>query len=260
MNTEEKIPAPPIEPGDKFFKWLDNFWYHYKWHTLIAIFLIVVAAVGITQMTSRGTADVGVIYAGPRLLSLAEQRAVQSAVRQVMEDYNQDGKSVVEFVSLMLMSDEQIQAAYEKAAESGEDYFVNAQFMRDELKKFDNLIMAGDSLLCFLDPFLYKRVLDSGGFMPLTEIFDELPEGAIDECGILLSDTKFGQYFAGVNTLPADTVLCIRRIPTFSFIQGKKRAEAYHRDHIKLLRAIMAFEFPQGYTPGTTGEASEAPT
>ena len=222
MRSEEKIPAPPVDPGDKFFKWLDNFWYHYKWHTIIAVFAIIVVIVGISQVVSKGTADVGVIYGGPRLLSLAEQRAVESAVRQVMEDYNQDGKLVVEFVSLMLMSDEQIQAAYDEAEKRGEEYFANAQFMREELKKFDNLIMAGDSLLCLLDPFLYNRVLDSGGFIPLSEIFDELPESAVDEYGILLSDTEFGQYFDGVNTLPGDTILCIRTIPTFSFIKGKK--------------------------------------
>ena len=83
MRSEEKIPAPPVDPGDKFFKWLDNFWYHYKWHTIIAVFAIIVVIVGISQVVSKGTADVGVIYGGPRLLSLAEQRAVDSAVRQV---------------------------------------------------------------------------------------------------------------------------------------------------------------------------------
>ena len=123
----------------------------------------------------------------------------------------------------------------------------------EELKKFDNLIMAGDSLLCLLDPFLYNRVLDSGGFIPLSEIFDELPESAVDEYGILLSDTEFGQYFDGVNTLPGDTILCIRTIPTFSFIKGKKGQKPITAS-CRLLRAIVAFEFPEGYVPDTPGK------
>lgn len=256
MDSEDKIPMPPVEPGDKFFKWLDNFWYHYKWHTIFTIFIIIVLSVGIFQVAGKETPDVGIMYAGPRLLSLPEKNSMQSAVRQVMEDYNGDDKLGVELVSLMIMSEEQIKKAYEDAEEQGKDILINAQFIREETNKFDNLTLAGDSVLCFLDPYLYERVLSSGGFMPLSEVFDEIPEAAIDEYGVKLSETKFGQYFAGFNVLPDDTVLCIRRISTFSFIKGKNKTELYHSYHVSLLRSIMAFEFPAGYTPETADTQS----
>lgn len=263
MNPEEKIPAPAADAWTRFIKWLDNFWYHYKWHTLIVLFVVIVAGVGIYQVASKGTADVGVLYAGPRLLTLPEKKAIESAVRQLMQDYNGDGETVVEFTSLMFMSDEQIQAAKEQAEQSGGDYFVNRQFMQNELQKFDNLILAGDALICLLDPYLYQRVLDRDGFMPLSDIFDTPPEGAVDAYGIRLADTKFGQYFDGLQGLPEDTVLCIRRVPTFwkipvlsFFIGNEKKTEQYHSHHVALFRAVVDFEFPDGYDPRAAGETA----
>ena len=31
---EEKV-TPVYEPGGKFYKWFDNFWYHNKWKVII---------------------------------------------------------------------------------------------------------------------------------------------------------------------------------------------------------------------------------
>jgi len=247
MDSRDKLKMPPVEPGNKFFKWLDNYWYHYKWQTIIAVFIIIVLFVGISQVSTNAKSEIGLMYSGPRLLSMSEKSSIQSAVRQVMEDYNGDNKLSVELVALMIMSEEQILQAYEDAKEQGRDILINGQFIRDERNKFDNLTMVGDSVICLLDPHLYRRVLDAGGFMPLSEIFDETPEGAIDEFGIRLSETKFGQYFAGVNTLPSDTVLCIRRASTFSFIKGRKKSDLYHSYHVRLFHSIMSFEFPEGY-------------
>ena len=42
-----------------FGEWAENVWYHYKWHILSAIFIVVVLAICITQCTSNLSAPSG---------------------------------------------------------------------------------------------------------------------------------------------------------------------------------------------------------
>ena len=49
--------------GKKALKWLDNFWYHYKWPTIIAAFFIAVFAICIAQAVTRSEYDMYVRYA-----------------------------------------------------------------------------------------------------------------------------------------------------------------------------------------------------
>ena len=50
-------------------KWLENYWYHYKWHTLIVAFFVIMLTVMGVQMCSREDNDIYIIYAGPELIS-----------------------------------------------------------------------------------------------------------------------------------------------------------------------------------------------
>ena len=49
---DDKREAPEITPQSKVLRWLDNFWYHYKWPTIIIAFFLIVGIVGFTQCTS----------------------------------------------------------------------------------------------------------------------------------------------------------------------------------------------------------------
>ena len=80
--------------------------------------------------------------------------------------------------------------------------------------------------------------------MTLDELFDHEIEGAIDEYGIRLSETDFGKYFPGVNTLPKDTILCMRRISTLSSFISKGTTEKEYENSLKLFRAIVEFTAP----------------
>ena len=102
MDNQHNQPEDKIEAGDiniaeksKFFKWLDNFWYHYKWTLLIAVFFIVVLVVGLVQLFSKTESDATVMYAGPYQLSNDEINAIRNDLTSLLPyDFNGDEKKI----------------------------------------------------------------------------------------------------------------------------------------------------------------------
>ena len=76
---------------EKILKWLDNFWYHYKWHTIIGAVFAVFLAVCIGQMASKDKIDSYIMYAGPIALTAQEIEDIEGAFETVVRDYNGDG-------------------------------------------------------------------------------------------------------------------------------------------------------------------------
>ena len=93
---------------NRFLRWLDNFWYHYKWHTIIigtaAIFLIVC----MTQFATKEKVDAYVLYAGESSFYVSDLYAMEDAFEQVSSDLNKDGKKTVKITDITVMTNEQI--------------------------------------------------------------------------------------------------------------------------------------------------------
>ena len=75
-RREEKLEAHDIRlgrspmraerPHGKIYRWLDNFWYHHKWKTLIIAFFAVVVLVCALQMCGKeDEGDVAILMVGP---------------------------------------------------------------------------------------------------------------------------------------------------------------------------------------------------
>ena len=76
---------------------LENFWYHHKWKTIIitaSLFLLLICTL---QMCTQNSYDVYLMYAGPGYLTVNETRTAQDAIKQIMPDYNEDGTRNVQF-------------------------------------------------------------------------------------------------------------------------------------------------------------------
>ena len=58
ISVEEEPPAEPIKKASFF----ENFWYHYKFHTIAALFGIFVLVVGILQLTGKTNPDIYIMY------------------------------------------------------------------------------------------------------------------------------------------------------------------------------------------------------
>ncbi len=237
------------EPELKINKW-QNFWYHNKVKVIMIsafAFMLTVAAV---QFFSRQNPDIYVIYAGPVHITANENRAFCDALEDIMDDYNGDGKYKAQLTDFVFMTEAQIDEFYEQAWETDLEPYVDALTNAQTQERYSYEVFGGNAVICILAEDQYLEVYRAGGFIPLAELFDEIPEGAYDDCGILLSDTKFYKFYGTKNMFPEDAVIAVRKLSTLSALTGKKKAEEKHAYHVDMFKRILSFEYPEGYTPG----------
>ncbi|MGN1075200.1 MAG: hypothetical protein ACI4QB_09430 [Eubacteriales bacterium] len=250
---QDNAPPPPDHEPEHVGFW-ENFWYHHKWKTIIIAAAVLVLTVTMIQTCSRETPDVYLMYAGPAYLTPNEARAVQDAVRQVMEDYNGDGERGVMLTDVNYLTPEQIDEKMALAEAQGVELIFDYAGNASQRERFEVEVIAGESVICILDPALYEDVKKAGGLLPLTEVLGETPPEAIDEYGIRFGETKFARYFTAMQVLPEDSVLCIRRLSTMSAFKGKAKSERIHAYHTALFTSMVRFEFPEGYTETTAAQ------
>lgn len=228
-----------------------NFWYHHKWKVIVGGVFLFMGITLLTQFMGKSNPDITILYAGPDYITANDNRKFCAALSGIMDDYNGDGEKKVLLNDIIYMTGNQIRAAKAAAEENGDDFAYNQQANAQTAEQFTYEIMAGDSLLCFLCEDQYETVRDADGFVPLAEIFDEVPDYAVDAYGLRLSDTPFAQYFTICRIFPEETVVALRRVTTLSKVKGQEKMEkqaAWHRD---LFEKIVNFTFPEGYTPET---------
>lgn len=247
----EKI-KPVYEPGSKAFRWLDNFWYHHKWAVIFTVFILVTVIVCTFQFCSREEPDIYILYAGPYKFGQTDTRSMERVFSQIVTDRNGDGKAYAQLADYYILSDEQITGELEKKQENGESYVVNYEMFASNREAFDQQIMAGEMIICLLDPHLYADVYvldDDGnrlsGFMKLTDVLGYKPEYAVDDYAVRIGDTPLGQYSEMLQNLDEDTLLCIREMSSFAFLQGKKRTEERHAYCREIFCEIFAFTPPE---------------
>ncbi len=249
-TDREERPEIEVEP----VSFWENFWYHHKWKTIIIGFFAVLLIVCFTQMSMQDKTDVYVMYAGPGYLTANEGRSVQDAMKQIMDDYNGDGEKGVLLADFNYLNAEQIAEKKAQAEAEGVDLNIDTYGNATVYEQYEMEVIAGESVIYILDPDLYANVKHAGGLMPLAEVLGETPEGAIDDTGIRLAETKFARFFGAMDVFPEDSVLCIRRVSTMSVFKGQKKTERIHAYHTDLFTKIVNFEFPEGWveTPETT--------
>ena len=90
-----------IKIESKTFRKLENFWYYYKWHTIVSLFLAFVIVVCTVQACSREKEDIRIIYAGGSYVEGEYHREISKALSSVLpEDFDGDGKEKRGFCEL----------------------------------------------------------------------------------------------------------------------------------------------------------------
>lgn len=242
---DEKNPEGELKLKSPFLKKLDNFFYHYKWHTIIAAFLAVVILVCSLQTCSKEPYDIEVMYAGPKNLNSQQTVLdIQNAFGLVAEDVNEDGKSNARLVSYWV--DERYYGGdYDKEGTlTGADVAYFANTCRTNEQAYVDEITAGNLSICLVSPHLFYLVHKEGGFMRIDEICPTLPEdaylvgesGSVNHYAVVLAKTDFGKL-PGLSTLPEDTILCIRK-PAYHLLNASRVEEQHARSLSAFLGAL----------------------
>ncbi len=202
MENNEKRNAEEIKLGIKVPAWLDNFWYHYKWHTIIALFALIVLLVGTLQMCSREKEDINILYAGPLFITDSMQSELEAALEAgAVSDFDGNGETNAVLSSYLIYTKEQIEAIEAETDENGYPIKVDRAYVTQNNENFYDHIMTGECSVCLLDPSLYESLLES----------DRLAEIGEGVYGVALRDTALYESFAVLRTLPEETVVCLLR-------------------------------------------------
>lgn len=202
---EQKIT---VKKG-KFLKWLDNYWYHYKWPTIVVAFFVVVLSVCLIQSWTTEEKDILITYAGSETLEPDDKAAIETVLSDTLPEgfghKGADGKAG--FITYIIYSKEQIKQA------EADKVFVDTVFNGSEYDSLQTQFQAGSGSIYILEKWLYDEILEGNPnierLKPLSEIFGETPEGAIDAYGIRLGDTAIYQSNPALKALPADSIICL---------------------------------------------------
>lgn len=261
IGSDVKMSSPVL-------KKLDNFWYHYKWHTLIALFAILITVICTFQLCSKPSYDVHILYAGYYNIdrtqtedgSLPEYNTFLSSFKQVGGDFDGNGEISISLATHRVMSEAKRDELY-----SAGDYVSEALVTSDRKDLYDRMLYS-EYYLCILSTEVYDDCMkkfdgDMGGrglfFVDLSEY---MPEGADVEYygeynnAVKLNSLEFSRM-AGLCNLPEDTVLCLRFRSGFTSVVNDAESEENYRRSIEVLKNILSMEAGENGLSTSTARA-----
>ncbi len=211
--------------------------------TIVSLFALVVILIGVFQMADKEDKDVGIVYFGPSVVSGEQAYEIENAFEQVMSgDYNGDGKKTVQLITLNYMTDEQYAEKSEQAKKEDKFFSYDASSRNETVRQLNTLIGTGETVICLVDKSMYQTLKEQDAFAKLSDVTNSVPSYAIDEYGVMLSDTPFAKYYTAFDALDSDTVLCMCKISQNTYFMNEKAVTNAYGYHKKMLDDVFFFE------------------
>ena len=222
----------------KFLRWLDNYWYHYKWVTIIVAFFLIVGVICTVQMCSREKEDITVVYAGRNSLSVNTTSDISRVLEAIApEDFDGDGNKNIVLTSYYIMSEQQIKELQQETDENGDPLYVDTNYNSKQFETYSNYIMTGESSVLFLDPWLYESLKSADRLAKVEDIVGYVPDSACGEYGVRLGDTALYDTYDVMKLMHEDTVICILR----PYVAGNSSKEDYYARETAMFEALVTF-------------------
>ncbi len=226
---------------------LENFWYHYKWHTIAAIFALIVIVVCTVQCATNTKYDIQVLYAGDHVFvrtspdgSYPEYAQMTSTLADFTKDYDGNGETNVTLLDLCDVTSEE----YEKMENAPPSTRVY-----EDKTTLEQTMKSSQYYVCILSERLFEQYSGSEKYAEGL-IFAKISDYAADdreydyvsEYGIRLSslDIKDLPGFSGLDA--ENTVVCIRKIDLTTSFFRKGESQKMFENSEDMLRALLAYE------------------
>lgn len=156
---------------EQLHKKLENYWFYYKIHTIVAILVIAVMAVFISECANRVIPDMTVMVVSKSLVLSEDQTTkIQDMLSQYTDDVNNDGKNVAVLEVLTINEDTDMQMAAALRQKLMAEFATsnNTIFITDD--EFFNYLNGEDNLLCDLSTI--SSNVSSTNRIPMNKISD----------------------------------------------------------------------------------------
>ena len=235
-QRDQKSEAPEIVIQSRFLRWLDNLWYHYKWHIIIGAFAIFTLVICLVQCSSRKSYDMTVAFAGSPSLTVAEKDRICAALEAVTNDGEK-----VQLVTYGIYTEEALLGMYSSENASNRYAYESAKKQNiDEEQSFSSFLKTGECAVWFVSPYVYEQYgMEEKLAVPLSEIFeDAIPSSAANAYAVRLGDTAIYQTYSALQKLPADTLIVLTR----PYVFGKVSKDAYYENCRQTFLSIVNFQ------------------
>ena len=226
---------------------IENFWYHYKWHSIVAVFLLFTLSICTLQMCQRTSYDIHITYAGYYEVkrtgaggSSPYHEAVAS-LSKIAEDFDGDGKINVSLDTLFIVNEEEAKILLEGT--TGKE-IINEALVKEDKETLQTEIVYGDKYIFFLSESLFREYEETFD----GKLFRKLGEYAKENSALrFASEEKTGVYLNSLEIsglpvlcdLPDDTVICMRELSEVSQIFGKAQNEENYRRGIEFIKNLF---------------------
>ncbi len=220
MDDNRSVDVKEHLQKNKVYRFFDNFWYHYKWHTLLVLFVAIVLLVCFQQCAGQEATDLAVAYAGGKTLSGNEILAVREVLSANAPEKEKTGEKMqCALSSYAIYTDDELRALFtDEDGNFSLDGYERAKLgSNQDAQNLQNYLMTGESALWFVSEHVYSTLLNNREWLvPLSEFDVEISaEATYDEYAVRLSETDFYRYYDGMKALPEDTLLLVRKLPVW---------------------------------------------
>ncbi|MEG1743018.1 MAG: hypothetical protein RR246_02505, partial [Clostridia bacterium] len=210
---------------------LENFWYFYKWQTIIGMIILIGIIISIVQMSSNKSPDAMMMYVGPSTLYVKDKQTISSTAEQYLSDYNNDGEKKMDLLEINInLGGENAEALFE--------YNYSA------LQRFNAEVATGDAIIYVLEKNFYKSLSEQGILTKLSDVLDDdmMPAEKYDDYGVCIKNIDYFKQ-DGYKSMNDDLILCIRKGPDSKQINYGRTGEYWESNRV-LFRAIFKYKLP----------------
>ena len=211
----------------KFSKWLDNYWYHYKWHTIIVAFFLIIGIISTVQIFNKETYDAYVMYVGADEIPDTQYYDILQSLKAVSADYDDNKEHKINFSKMAFVSNPDDPLASTTNAPTIE---------------FLSSLVVQPQYIYLMDVEVYKLYKDSGVFVPISELYKDLPEEwYYDDTAVYFDKTDYANSFAGVDNLGENTLLVMKIVPYSASKRVMEAERQAYENHLDILKNILSY-------------------
>ena len=244
---EKQTGGESVVRSGSFAEKLENFWYHYKWHTIVTLFVVFVIAVCAIQCAGNTKYDIQILYAGNYSFDRSssdggypEYMVAVSSLSEFAKDYDENGEVNLSFCDLYLLTKEEV------AEIESNNGSVSIRLLQENTTTLKTNLDSSDYYVCFLSERLFLQYSEGesnrGRFAKIADYTADGKEyDFVSEYGIRLSSLD-AKDLPGISSLDAeDTIVCIRKISAMSNMFSKAESKEQFARSEDYLRSLLSY-------------------
>jgi hypothetical protein len=202
-------------------KWFENYWYHYKWHTIGGLFVLFMVISLVHDLVTKEKYDAEMMITGQQYVDYTVSERLGLLLSQYAEDYDGNGE-----INVAVFSNE-----FPTNSAQAEMVMAAQTKLMAELSD-------GRSMILILDDYTYN-LIDAGNqdgfFVDLSAYSDKAYSSGTK---IQLADTPLGSD-PGIQTI-AEQYFLVLRSPNMRAANRNEEAVENYQNQVRLLENLLA--------------------